>query len=66
MDRVIFQRLFPKSNVARGNWTSPVLPSCSTRYLLLISKIEECAFINIHISTFFKHLTINILYLKSS
>ena len=25
MDRVIFQRLFPKSNVARGNWTSPVL-----------------------------------------
>lgn len=25
MDRIIFQRLFPKSNVARGNWTSPVL-----------------------------------------
>jgi len=25
MEHVIIQRLFTKSNVARGNWTSPVL-----------------------------------------
>jgi len=25
MYRIIIQRLFTKSNVARGNWTSPVL-----------------------------------------
>ena len=28
MNRVIIQWLFTKSNVARGNWTSPVLSSC--------------------------------------
>ncbi len=25
MKRIIIQRLFMKSNIARGNWTSPVL-----------------------------------------